>query len=243
MTVLILRPLDPTHLAAFQLHAPDGFLSLPVSLAMWVLTLVALSVAVRRAEGGLDERAVPLMGVTAAFVFAAQMINFPVAGGTSGHLVGGVLAAILLGPWAAALVMACVVGVQALVFQDGGLLALGANVFGMGIISTLGGYAVYRATCRLLGGEARARMPAAALAAWLSVMAGAGAIAVELAVSGTTPLEVTLPAMLGVHALIGVGEAVITVGALSLIRATRPDLLALREARPASALRAASEGA
>jgi cobalt/nickel transport system permease protein len=213
---------------SFDLHAPDGFLSVPVSLAMWALTVFTLAVAVRRADRSLDERAVPLMGVTAAFVFAAQMINFPVIGGTSGHLLGGVLAAILLGPWAATLVMACVIGVQALIFQDGGLLVMGANIFNMGIVGTLGGYAVFSVLCRVLGGEERARLPAAALAAWLSVMAGALAMTLQLAASGTTPLALALPAMLGVHALIGIGEAAITVGALSLIRATRPDLLRLR---------------
>src|SRR3990172_2402743 len=121
----------------FALHAPDGFLTVPVALLMWVLTIVVLAIAVSRASRELDERAVPLMGVTAAFIFAAQMVNFPVAGGTSGHMVGGVLAAILLGPWVGALVMASVVAVQALVFQDGGLVVLGANIFNMGIVATL----------------------------------------------------------------------------------------------------------
>ena len=110
------------------LHAPDGFLSVPVAIAMWAMTVAVLTVAVRRTNGALDERAVPLMGVMAAFIFAAQMFNFPVAGGTSGHLLGGVLAAILLGPWAGTLVMACVVAVQALLFQDGGLVVMGAVI-------------------------------------------------------------------------------------------------------------------
>jgi cobalt/nickel transport system permease protein len=213
-----------------DLHAPDGFLSVPVAVLMWALTIAVLAVAVSRADRGLDERMVPLMGVMAAFVFAAQMVNFPVAGGTSGHLLGGVLAAILLGPWVGTLVMACVVTVQALVFQDGGLVVLGANIFNMGIVGTLGGFAIYAACCRLLGGEARGRMPAAGIAAWSAVMLGALAMTLELVVSGTSPLAVALPAMLGVHALIGIGEALVTVGALALIRAARPDLLALRAA-------------
>jgi cobalt/nickel transport system permease protein len=242
MTFLIAFPSQVPALT-FDLHAPDGFLSLPVALVMWALTALILALAVRRASGRLDERAVPLMGVTAAFVFAAQMFNFPVVGGTSGHLLGGVLAAVLLGPWAATLVMACVVGVQGLIFQDGGLLVMGANIFNMGIVGTLGGYAVYATLCRLLRGEDRARLPAAAAAAWLSVVAGSLAMALQLAASGTTPLEVTLPAMLGVHALIGIGEAAITVGALSLIRATRPDLLRLRDAITAPPLPATPEAA
>jgi cobalt/nickel transport system permease protein len=166
------------------LHAPDGFLSVPIAAAMWVVTLIVLAYAVRETNRTLDERAVPLMGVMAAFIFAAQMFNFQVIGGTSGHLLGGVLAAVLLGPWAATLVMASVVAVQALVFQDGGLVVLGANIFNMGVIGTLGGYAVYRVLCGLLGGEERARIPAAGIAAWLAVVAGATAMAVELALSG-----------------------------------------------------------
>ena len=167
-----------------MLHAPDGFLSVPVAIAMWVVTIAVLAVAVRKTNQSLDERAVPLLGVMAAFIFAAQMFNFQVIGGTSGHLLGGVLAAVLLGPWAATLVMACVVAVQALIFQDGGLIVLGANIFNMGVIGTLGGYVVYRALARILGGERRGRVPAAAIAAWLAVVTGAVAMALQLATSG-----------------------------------------------------------
>ncbi len=174
--------------------------------------------------------AVPLLGVMAAFIFAAQMFNFPVAGGTSGHLLGGVLAAILLGPWAGTLVMACVVAVQGLLFQDGGLVVMGANIFNMGIVGTLGGYYVYRLLASALGGEARARMPAAAIAAWLAVEGGALTMSLQLIVSGTVPAETTLPIMLGVHALIGIGEALITVGALAFIGTARRDLFDLRDA-------------
>lgn len=212
------------------LHAPDGFLSVPIALVMWLLTAVVVAVAVHRTNRDLHERAVPLMGVMAAFIFAGQMVNFPIAGGTSGHLLGGVLAAVLLGPWVGTLVMTCVVAVQALVFQDGGLLALGANAFNMGVIGTLGGYAVYRALCRLLGGEQRARVPAAGVAAWLSVVAAAAAMSVQLIASDTSA-AIVLPAMVGVHALIGIGEALITMAALAFIAATRADLFDLRDAR------------
>jgi len=212
-----------------QLHAPDGFLSVPVALVMWVLTVAILAIAVRRTNQSLDERAIPLMGVMAAFIFAAQMFNFQVIGGTSGHLLGGVLAAVLLGPWAATLVMACVVAVQALIFQDGGLVVMGANIFNMGIIGTLGGFALYRTVAAVLGGERRARIPAAAVAAWVSVVAGAVAMTLQLVVSNTTALEIALPAMVGVHALIGIGEAVVTVAAIGFIAATRGDLLTLRD--------------
>lgn len=218
-----------------QLHAPDGFLTVPITVAMWAITLVVLALAVRRTNQTLDERAVPLLGVTAAFIFAAQMFNFQVIGGASGHLLGGVLAAVLLGPWAGTLVMACVVAVQALVFQDGGLVVMGANIFNMGVVGTLGGFYVYRALAGVLGGESRARIPAAGIAAWLAVVTGATSMAAQLAFSGTTPLSIALPAMVGVHVLIGIGEAVITMGALGFIAVTRADLLRLRDARPATA--------
>jgi cobalt/nickel transport system permease protein len=218
-----------------QMHAPDGFLSLPVAAVMWALTLIAVGVSVKRAGETFDERAVPLMGVTAAFIFAAQMFNFQVVGGTSGHLLGGVLAAVLLGPWAGTLVMAAVIAVQGLVFQDGGLVVMGANIFNMGVIGTMGGYAVYRALCAILGGEQRARIPAAGIAAWLSVVAGATAMAVELGISGTTDIVVALTAMVGIHVLIGIGEALVTMAALAFIQVSRPDLLALRDAGAAPA--------
>ncbi|MEA2026495.1 MAG: energy-coupling factor ABC transporter permease [Chloroflexota bacterium] len=224
------RALDPA--AVFGLHAPDGFLSVPVALFLWAIAIVAIAISVSRASRSFDERAVPLMGVTAAFIFAAQMINFPILGGTSGHLLGAVLAAILLGPWAGTLVMASVIAVQALLFQDGGLLAMGANIVNMGIVGTIGGFAIYVGLCRLFGGEERGRLPAAAIAAWTAVMLGAAVTSVELAVSGTSPLAVVLPAMLGTHIFIGIGEALITVGALALIGNARPDLLSLRDAGP-----------
>jgi cobalt/nickel transport system permease protein len=229
MFLATLAPFVPTRHPVVDLHAPDGFLSLPVALAMWALTIVVLGLAVARSRDALDERAVPLMGVTAAFIFAAQMFTFPVAGGTSGHLLGGVLAAILLGPWVGTLIMAAVITVQALVFQDGGLLALGANIFDMGAVGTLAGYAIYRVLCALLGGEERGRLPAAGIAAWAAVMLGALAMSLQLALSGTSPLGVVLPAMLSVHVFIGIGEAFVTVGALILIQAVRPDLLRLRD--------------
>lgn len=219
----------------FLLHAPDGFFSTPVALAFWVITVGALAISLRRAGAQLDERAVPLMGVMAAFIFAAQMFNFQIPGGTSGHLLGGVLAAILLGPYAGTIVMACVISVQALVFQDGGLLVLGANIFNMGIIGTFGGYWLYRTIAAVLGGEQKGRLPAAAVAGWCSVVAAAVLTAFQLAISDTTSLATALVAMVGWHVIIGVGEAVITVGALSFIAASRADLLRLRDSRMAQA--------
>ncbi|MBS1254095.1 MAG: putative fused nickel transport protein LarMN [Anaerolineales bacterium] len=216
-TMLRAVPGDPA------LHIPDGFLNLPISLLGWILTAILLAVAVRRTEGEFSERQIPLMGVMAAFIFAAQMINFPVAGGTSGHLLGGALAAISLGPWAGMLVMASVVGVQGLLFQDGGLVVMGANILNMGLLTALIGYGLYRG---VLGQSRGVRLAVAGVAAWLSVMAGALGTSLQLWLSGTARLDVVMPAMLGVHALIGIGEALITVAALAFILRTRPDLLA-----------------
>ncbi|HYO44796.1 MAG TPA: energy-coupling factor ABC transporter permease [Candidatus Limnocylindrales bacterium] len=227
-----------------SLHAADRFLTVPVSLLMWTIVIVVIAIAVRQTNRTMDERSVPLMGVMAAFIFAAQMFNFQVAGGTSGHLLGGVLAAILLGPWAGTLVMACVIAVQGLVFSDGGLVVMGANIFNMGVVGTLGGFAIYLALCRVLGGEDRARIPASAVAAWLAVVMASVAMSLELIVSGTSPAEIVLPAMLGVHVFIGIGEALITAAALAFIAATRKDLLDLRPDRAAAlAARTAASGA
>lgn len=205
--------------ANILLHIPDGFLHVLVSVACWAITLVVLALAVRATRADLDERLVPLAGIMAAFIFAAQMLNFPVAGGTSGHFVGAALAVIVLGPWLGVLVMTAVVAVQALLFQDGGLLVMGANILVMGIVPGFLAYAIYRL------GRGRHSVLLAGVAAWSSVMAAALVTALLLAFSGTSRLGVVLPAMLGVHALIGIGEALITVAALSFIRATRPSLL------------------
>ncbi len=214
------------------MHIPDGFLSVPVAVLLWIVSAIAISYALRRASAELDERKVPLMGVLAAAIFAGQMLNFTVLGGTSGHLMGAAIATILLGPWAAVLVMTTVVSVQALIFQDGGLLALGANIFNMGVIGVAVSYAVYR-TMQNAGAPADAGVFSSGgfLAAWLSIEIAALACALELAVSGTSPANIAIPAMGGIHALIGIGEALITVGVLAFVYAARPDLLAGGEAK------------
>ena len=213
---------------ALPLHAPDGFFSLPVSAAGYALAAAAVGFAIYRANRSLNERIVPMMGVMAAFIFAAQMLNFPVAGGTSGHLIGGALAAIILGPWAAILVMTAVVGLQALLFQDGGLLVMGVNLLNMSIVSVLAGYGTYWVSQRLGGGGYTSLMAGGFAAAWVSVVASSATTAVALSLSGTSPLAVALPAILGFHMLIGIGEGLITVFALSFIRQARPQLLGAR---------------
>ena len=204
------------------LHIPDGFLNLVVSLICWAITALILALAISRTNKSLGEKQVPLMGVMAAFIFAAQMINFPVAGGTSGHLLGGALAAIILGPWAAMLVMTAVIAVQGLLFQDGGLLVMGANILNMGILTAAIGYGLYRGT---IGSSRKVKLAVAGIAAWLSVIAGALTTSLQLWLSGTSNLQTVALAMLSVHTLIGLGEALITVAALTFIYQTRPDLL------------------
>jgi cobalt/nickel transport system permease protein len=208
-----------------HLHIPDGFLSTPVSIVCWILTVIALAMALRRVNTELGERQVPLMGVLAACIFAGQMLNFPVAGGTSGHLIGGALAVILLGPWAGILVMTSVVAIQALIFQDGGLLALGANILNMGVVSVFVANGVYRAVQSVAKGARWGLIAGGFAAAWVSVMASALITALQLALSGASPANIALPAMAAVHALIGIGEGLITVGALTFLAATRRDLL------------------
>jgi cobalt/nickel transport system permease protein len=167
-----------------------------------------------------------MMGVCAAFIFAAQMINFPIPGGTSGHLLGGTLAGILLGPWAGSLVMAVVFIVQAFIFQDGGITVLGANIVNMGLIGTFGGYYLYRSVRLTIGRDSwRAMAIATAVSAWASVFIASILVAIQLALSGTVPLNVALSAMAFWHLLIGIGEALITLVVVSFIWRTRPDLL------------------
>ena len=204
------------------MHIPDNFLSITVSLICWAITIVVLGMAISRTNKSLGEKQVPLMGVMAAFIFAAQMINFPVLGGTSGHLLGGVLAAITLGPWAGMLVMTAVIAVQGLLFQDGGLIVMGANILNMGLLTAAVGYGLYRS---VLGRNRVTRLAVAGLAAWLSVMAGALSTALQIWLSGNAEVQIIVPAMLFVHAFIGLGEALITVAALSFILSSRPDLL------------------
>jgi cobalt/nickel transport system permease protein len=210
-------------------HIPDGFLSPEVAGATAVVSTAAVGYGLKTANATLDERRVPLLGVTGAFIFAAQMLNFPVAGGTSGHFLGAALAAILLGPWLACLTMGVVLGLQAFVFADGGITALGANVLNMGVIGALVVGGLMLASRRTLPKSRTLLLGITGIGAWLAVMAGATATSIELALSGTVPLHTVLPAMLGVHAIIALGEAVITVAAVSAVLATRPDLISISD--------------
>jgi cobalt/nickel transport system permease protein len=206
------------------MHIPDGFLDPTTAVATGVLAAAGLGVALRHARKFLPPRRVPLLGLAASFVFAAQMINFPVAGGTSGHLIGAVLAAALLGPSAAVIAISAVLIVQCLMFADGGISALGANIFNMGILGCAGGWAIYNAVRRLVNGLFGCVM-AAAFAAWCSTVLASVACAGELAASHTVRWSVALPAMAGIHMLIGVGEGLITALVLVGIAHVRPELI------------------
>jgi cobalt/nickel transport system permease protein len=227
------------------MHIPDGFLSPDIAASAAVVATGAVAVGVREARRTMDDRVVPLLGATGAFVFAAQMLNFPVAGGTSGHFLGAALATILLGPWLACLVLAVVLATQSFVFADGGVSALGANVLTMGVIGALAAGGLMLAARRALPRRRGVLLAVAGAGAWLAVVAGAAATSVCLALSGTVPLGTVLPAMLGVHVVIGLGEAAITVAVLSALMATRPDLLGgwAPLARPQARIHAVPQGA
>ena len=206
------------------MHIPDGFLSARVATTAAVLSAAGVGMAVRNTRARFPQRKIPLMGLSAAFIFAAQMLNFPVAGGTSGHMVGGVLAAVLLGPSAAILVLTSVLIVQCFVFADGGILALGANIFNMGIISSVGGFFLYEAVRRIMPGE-RGQLVAVAFSSWCATVLAAIVCAGELALSGTVRWPVAFAAMANVHMLIGIGEAIITTLVVFAVSQTRPDLV------------------
>ena len=209
------------------MHLPDGFLDAKTALLSMGVAGAGLALALRQARTTLEPRRAPMLGLAGAFVFAAQMLNFPVAGGASGHLLGGVLTAILLGPAAAVLVMTCVLMVQCLVFNDGGLLALGANVFNMAIVNACGGYFVFRLLKRLAPMEKhRATVFAAGFAGWFGTVLASITCAGQLALSGQSPWSVAFPAMALVHMLIGVGEGLATALVTMAVLRTRPELLA-----------------
>jgi cobalt/nickel transport system permease protein len=219
------------------MHVPDGFFDGPTSAVAALASAATLTACARRARSELADREAPLAGLAAAFVFSVQMLNFPVAAGTSGHLLGGALAAVLLGPWTATLCVSVVLGVQALLFADGGLSALGLNVVLMAIVPVWVGYGAFRVARRLLGATGRATTLAAGIAAALSVPVAAAAFAGLFAIGGAAdvPFGGLLGSMVGVHLLIGLGEGVITGATVGAVLATRPDLVRGHRAyRPAT---------
>ncbi len=209
------------------MHIPDGFINMPTSAGFGAAAAGSVWYSIRRAARFLDDRRVPLAGLVAAFVFAAQMINFPVAAGTSGHLIGGVLAAVLVGPWLGTIVLTVVLLVQAVFFADGGLSALGLNVFNMAVIGALGGYLIFRLLMALVP-RARSLLPVVAgTAAGISVVLASLSFVLEYAVGGAggAPIGTVAASMVGVHALIGIGEGLITALVIGAVMSTRPDIV------------------
>ncbi|HEX9631359.1 MAG TPA: energy-coupling factor ABC transporter permease, partial [Gemmatimonadales bacterium] len=218
-------------------HIPDGFLSVPVLAGTAAASVAALATAARRSRAALGEREGPVLGAVTAFVFAAQMLNFPLGIGASAHLLGGALVAVLLGPWAGMLVLFAVLLVQALLFQDGGIAALGANTLNLAVLGVGSAYAVFRVGRGLFGDAPRVTVASAAAAAWVSTVLVGLAVAAELALSGLVPWRAAFVLVGGGHVLIGIAEAVLTGLLVSFVLRTRPALLAIRPA-PATGIRA-----
>jgi cobalt/nickel transport system permease protein len=209
------------------MHIPDGFIDGTTSAGAAVVAAGGLGATLRRAGEVLDERRVPLAGLVAAFVFAVQMLNFPVASGTSGHLLGGALAAVLVGPAVGAVCVSVVLAVQALLFADGGLSALGLNILNMALVTAFGGYAAFVLARRVMSRTPSSVVAAAGIAAGISVVLSALAFTFEYAIggTGTAAVPTVAGAMVGVHVLIGIGEGVITALVVGAVLATRPDLV------------------
>ncbi|MGP9020353.1 energy-coupling factor ABC transporter permease [Streptomyces sp. BR1] len=209
------------------MHVPDGFINAPVSAVAGVGAACAIAVSLRGARRELDEKTAPLAGLVAAFIFAVQMLNFPVAAGTSGHLLGGALAAILVGPYTGVLCVSVVLLMQGILFADGGLTALGVNISDMAITTTVVAYAVFRGLVKVLPRKRRSITVASFVAALVSVPAAALTFTAIYALGGTTdvPISKVLTAMVGVHVLIGIGEAAITALTVGAVIAVRPDLV------------------
>jgi cobalt/nickel transport system permease protein len=209
------------------MHIPDGFIDGPTSLIAGFIAIGAVAWCLKKTSETLEDRDIPVVGLAAAFIFAAQMLNFPVAAGTSGHLLGGVLAAALVGPWAGALAVTVVLIVQALLFADGGLSALGLNVINMALAGSFLGYGVFLVLRKALGNRVWSVTTASGIAAFLVPIIASVFFTLEYAIGGNDAVSVRAlaGAMIGVHALIGIGEGIITAMAISAVMAMRPDLV------------------
>ena len=209
------------------MHIPDGFLNAGTSAGGGIVAAGGVAYGLRRARAVAEDNAIPLAGLASAYVFAVQMLNFPVANGTSGHLLGGVLAAVLVGPWLGMICVTVVLVVQALVFADGGLSALGINAINMALLGSLGGYAIFTGARGVVGRGRRGVLISTAVAAWSAPVLAAAGFTVEYAIggNGAVSTETVMWSMLGIHALIGVGEAVITTLTVGAVIASRPDLV------------------
>ena len=210
------------------MHIPDGFIDLKTAVSTAVVSAGGLAAAIYKVKSYFKARFIALMGIISALIFSLQMLNFTIPGGTSGHLLGGALAAIVLGPHAGVIIIAVVLIVQAFVFMDGGVVALGANIFNMAIVGVYGSFLIYWLISKISKSKI-IFFTAVALASWLSVVIASFFAALELGISGTYAMGITLKAMVGVHSIIGIGEAVITVAVIAFINKVRPDLILTRE--------------
>ena len=209
------------------MHIPDGFIDGPTSLAAMLVAIGGVAMCLKKTSATLDDRDIPVVGLAAAFVFAAQMLNFPVANGTSGHFFGGVLAAVLVGPYAGALAVTVVLAVQAVLFADGGLSALGLNVVNMALVGSFAGYGIFLLIRKLLGPATPTITLSAGIAAFAAPVLAAALFVGEYAIGGNDAVSTgsVAGAMIGVHALIGIGEGIITALAVGSVMAMRPDLV------------------
>lgn len=206
------------------MHLPDGVLDPKIWATFDAVSAGVVGITVRKVSKNLDEKKIPMMGVMAAFIFAAQLMNVPTPGGPPVHLVGAVLAAILLGPWEATLVMVAVLSVQCLVLQDGGLLALGANAFNIGILGTFGGYYLYKAIRKIFAGD-KGLIAASFMAPWIIVLISTGIVAGEMIFSGATPAKLVLPALGGFNLIVGAIEGLVTASIVGFVLRVRKDLI------------------
>ena len=223
------------------MHIPDGFIDVPTAAVTGAVAAGAVAISIRGARNELDERTAPLAGLVAAFVFAVQMLNFPVAAGTSGHLLGAALAAILVGPYTGVLCLTVVLVVQAIFFADGGLTALGLNVFNIAVVGVVAAWFVFKGVRTVVPKSRIGVLVASAIASFVSVPIAATAFTIEYAIGGTTNVDVgtVLAAMVGTHVLIGIGEAIITTLTVGAVLAARPDLVyGAKDIRPTLTVRA-----
>ena len=209
------------------MHIPDGFIDIPTSAAFAAIAAVGVGASLKGAARSLDEKTAPLAGLTATFIFAVQMLNFPVAAGTSGHLFGSVLAAVLVGPYVATLALSVVLLLQALLFADGGLTAAGLNVFNLSLVGVWVGYGVFLLVKKILPKNKPSITTAAAIAAFISVPAAVMGFLLQYAIGANSTFSLTavFTGMMGTHLLIGIGEAVITLFSVTAVMASRPDLV------------------
>ncbi|MDP8952111.1 MAG: energy-coupling factor ABC transporter permease [Actinomycetota bacterium] len=215
------------------MHIPDGLIDTATAATTTVVGAGTVAYALKKSREELDDRRIPIVGLTAAFIFAAQMVTVPVAGGTSAHLLGGAMAGIMLGPWVGTLVVSVVYLVQAIGFADGGITALGANILCMGVLPAIGGYYFFRVMTAFLPRTRAAYLGSVMATSWLSIVLASALASVFIVFGGPLPLA-AFPIMIGVHALVGILEAVISTSVVAAVLATRPDLLAKRDRLPVS---------